>query len=271
MTPTNEAGHGLPELPTTRLLHMYGADFIDVYTAEQMRQYARDALALSRGVPDAVASRLRGLIAEIDSHRKPATGELRLVADELKSILALASAPAAAGAQGEVGPVDGCEDCAYNGRYLCDTHGPAPQPAAADGGVRERDDGASVSKRPTSAMKLLRFGRGNGATPWILEPHIDGYWTPWHVAQSELDMAVESAAQLERELEKALTQQCALSSHRQAGDDLSKFRELAGEWRRVAEKFHEMGSSISIAEGAVMRNLATELESLLALVEKGAG
>jgi hypothetical protein len=38
---------------------------------------------------------------------------------------ALAAAPAASGG----GPVDGCEDCAYNGRYLCDTHGPPPAAA----------------------------------------------------------------------------------------------------------------------------------------------
>lgn len=44
---------------------------------------------------DAVRARIRGLIAEIDPQRKPATGEMRHVANELRAIAALSAAPAA--------------------------------------------------------------------------------------------------------------------------------------------------------------------------------
>lgn len=35
----------LPKLPHTNLIHMHGADFIDVYTGDQMRAYALEAAA----------------------------------------------------------------------------------------------------------------------------------------------------------------------------------------------------------------------------------
>lgn len=38
-------------------------------------------------------------------------------------------------AQGDMVP--GCEDCAHNGRFLCDTHGPATQPPHQDRGEVE--------------------------------------------------------------------------------------------------------------------------------------
>src|SRR5688572_5585834 len=60
MTPTNEAGHGLPELPEPLISGGNDNSRPDLgrgctgYTADQVQQYAKDyaaALALSRGVP----------------------------------------------------------------------------------------------------------------------------------------------------------------------------------------------------------------------------
>jgi hypothetical protein len=192
---------------------------------------------------------------------------------------ALAAAPAASGGEcqtcggrGEIGGHVGqtaetfdyvtepCPDC-------------APHPPA----------GASVSERASSSMNLLRFGRGNGATPWILEPHIDGYWTPWHTAQSELDMAVESSTQLERALEQALTQQRALSSPRQEGYSTAASTQglwgLVQRWREKA-KHHEIKGDRAdqpadtskwhkgMDEG--VSDCADELESLLTSPTTGA-
>lgn len=55
---------------------------------------------------DAVAARIRGLIADIDPQRKPATGEMLHVANELRSIAALAQDRASQGAAAGVPEAD---------------------------------------------------------------------------------------------------------------------------------------------------------------------
>jgi hypothetical protein len=203
----NQAAQTMPSLVDEALTYFAKAgDEGDRRYVEAIRQHIA-ALSQPAGVPDgwrklAMAELTRWMCA-----RDAETAYERLTT-------ALAAAQAASGGEcqtcggrGEIGGHVGqtaetfdyvtepCPDC-------------APQPPS----------GASLSERASSSMNLLRFGRGNGATPWILEPHIDGYWTPWHTAQSELDMAVESSTQLERALEQALTQQRALSSPRQEGE-----------------------------------------------------
>ena len=122
-----------------------------------------------------------------------------------------------------------------------------PQPAAADGGVRER-------ARYTEQM--VRDASGHA-------------WE--YMGDSEvvpLGLALE--------LVQALTQQTALSSHRQAGNHLSKFRELAEEWKaRAKEARQEAEEETSEVMYHANRHEAAAYSgcayALLALVEKGAG
>lgn len=34
---------------------------------------------------------------------------------------------------------------------------------------------------------LVRYGIDHEPKPWLLVPMHDGYWTPWHIAQAEID------------------------------------------------------------------------------------
>lgn len=78
----------------------------------------------------------------------------------LKHASSAVTAPAASGG----GPVDGCEDCAYNGRYLCDTHGPPP--AAASVSERARDDLHVAICQAVALMNMEPM-----TTPGLLQAH----------------------------------------------------------------------------------------------------
>jgi hypothetical protein len=108
-----------------------------------------------------------------------------------------------------------------------------PQPAAADGGVRER-------AREILAKWYRAAGRYEDAGRLCMSG------TAVDTEENIALLAVEDA----------------LSSHRQAGDDLSKFRELAERWRDQANSWPTPTSRPTMIAFA---------DELLALVEKGAG
>lgn len=109
MTPTNEAGYGLPELPEPDP-DMQGKEYSAGcyergYTADQMRQYARAALALSRGVPEGwklvPVEPTEAMCGAIEYGAARPICETHQ-ADRMYFLRkAIAAAPAAAGAQGE--------------------------------------------------------------------------------------------------------------------------------------------------------------------------
>ena len=332
-TPTNEAGHGLPELPLPwsdywaskgnwALSHNYAAFEL----ADEWLRANLDALALSRGVPESGRYFVDGPQGSFFTSDKTFADLFVREVDDPDdwTITDLSNptgtAPAAAGAQGEVPSVadvlmktddpiqqmrmvvqvarendslisrkwvEGWADQWERERSLN-----TPQPAAADGGVRER------------ARELLAFQYGTEAE----------YGTAYNIRHNEKAISREQRIAL-RAIEQALTQQCALSSHRQAGEpvavaktaaiwigenekgeriyatsvkwlkqpqecgatihlytapppgpDLSKFRELAEKWRTIAgvcgEEEYSDGARDAFRESAC---------ELLALVEKGAG
>lgn len=250
MTPTNEAGHGLPKLPDQDVDTERG----DYYSMDAMEAYGRAcyALALSRGVPADMVLVPRELTTSMAEAAEQEFACGNDFSDAWEAAIAThifdsGTAPAAAGAQGEAQqmqalteqrtdagvPCKAHPDAPHGfdrtashsiGRYVCECEGWSPettQAAAADGGVTQ-----SMLDAGTRAMMAFRKSGGD--------------WTgkPAHAAEAAIRAAFAEAA---------------LSSHRQAGDE-SKFRELAERWRQDGSPY--------------MDDCAREL---LALVEKGAG
>lgn len=314
-TPTNEAGHGLPELPALPSLECGPhTGHLAIHTEDQIRRYAEGygracyALALSRGVPAERMAPVQGYTPGIpwSMHleaydvyckrygKQPAlidlegrncrggfgTNELDMFIpgwrerlsefNAMKARIAeleamIAAAPAAAGAQGEAIAwtrdaetwgnalneaawtfVDECPE--KSALLFNNTKGPlraailkyaelvgaaTPQPAAADGGVRER---ARV----------------------FLAEVLDGYDCPIEPENINIDGTIRTDIVLAA-LEQALTQQPALSSHRQAGDESI---------RSLHARFMSDTSGLSEEWQDWRNDFARDIR---ALVEKGAG
>jgi hypothetical protein len=215
---TNQAAQTMPELPEPLISGGNDKSRPDLgrgctgYTAAQMQQYAIDyaaTLALSRGVPEGWMRDVADAAAALDKRgdRQMAARLMHLHKDML------AAAPAAAGAQGE----DECSNC--NGRG--EVGGPVgqtaetfdyvtepcpectPQPAAADGGVRER-------ARELLASECPECGGSNGYM--VPAGEYAGAWQKCGTCQDGERLQSVNRSQAMRAVATAL------SSHRQAGD-----------------------------------------------------
>lgn len=92
MTDNTEA---LPPLPEEADWSKYDGRRIDLYTADQMRNYARAALAQRQQVPDAIAALLR-IASRLENMGRPqAANGVRLAILELEKDAALRAAPSA--------------------------------------------------------------------------------------------------------------------------------------------------------------------------------
>jgi hypothetical protein len=245
MTPTNEAGHGLPERALAAWTGKHRGDaenraFLAGY--ETCESDMNAALALSRGVPADMVLVPREMPDALAESREYVDGEFSRSNYETIYRL-LAAAPAAAGAQGE----DGCGACGNGckdraGCELAEQSPPIHQPAAADGGVRER----------SRELLAREVDADAAATPGLsIEAE--------RIRNGKTDSAFVDAAL--RAIE------AALSSHRQAGDE-SKFRELAERWRTEAEDNKHLGGSWHKTD--LCNTHADELESLLTSPTTGA-
>ena len=59
-----------------------------------------------------------------------------------------------------------------------------------------------TTNKPTDGEALPRYGvRWNGEKQPITVPMVDGYWTPWHLAQSECEKLRKDVDQYRRLIE----------------------------------------------------------------------